>query len=254
MLANIQLILLVFLLVGCNTCEAGQRLNEHGYCEPCILNCITCRQPFSCEQCNSGFTLNDGQTICKKKSGVALGIAIPFIAIAAGMVFVLCCSMVIACYRRITIRNSYRANLQRQLDNPMPAHEDVFRTRIHYIPRHPNRNRSLFSQNIRHQRPEEIPYNTAPVHFDAEKDTCTICLDGRTDVTTECHHYFHFECLKQWDQRSDECPNCKQEMGRRLMARCSRCGEFTRSIVMCQKRCGMRVHRQCIIPQLAVNC
>lgn len=45
------------------------------------------------------------------------------------------------------------------------------------------------------------------------EETCTICLQdfdsGQKIKETECHHLFHWKCLKQWYKVSTSCPVCK---------------------------------------------
>ena len=47
---------------------------------------------------------------------------------------------------------------------------------------------------------------------------CTICLDeadGSSDVTTQCGHTFHRDCLQSWLDVGSSCPVCKRHLNRR---------------------------------------
>ena len=47
---------------------------------------------------------------------------------------------------------------------------------------------------------------------------CTICLDeadGSSDVTTQCGHTFHRDCLQSWLDVGSNCPVCKRHLNRR---------------------------------------
>lgn len=51
-----------------------------------------------------------------------------------------------------------------------------------------------------------------------EEETCSICLENINIVDefkTECGHYFHKNCINQWDHSGiarNQCPNCRQQM------------------------------------------
>ena len=42
-----------------------------------------------------------------------------------------------------------------------------------------------------------------------ETDTCTICLEHRRSVTTECGHLFCKRCIRQILKNQKECPTCR---------------------------------------------
>ncbi|XP_054810712.1 E3 ubiquitin-protein ligase At3g02290-like [Prosopis cineraria] len=45
-------------------------------------------------------------------------------------------------------------------------------------------------------------------------EECPTCFDSYTDenpkITAECSHHFHLPCILEWQQRSEECPNCRR--------------------------------------------
>jgi hypothetical protein len=44
---------------------------------------------------------------------------------------------------------------------------------------------------------------------------CSICLDDESKnkmVETQCHHFFHKECLDVWLKAKSSCPFCRQEI------------------------------------------
>lgn len=51
-----------------------------------------------------------------------------------------------------------------------------------------------------------------------EEETCSICLENINiidEFKTECGHYFHKNCINQWDHSGrarNQCPNCRQQM------------------------------------------
>jgi hypothetical protein len=47
-----------------------------------------------------------------------------------------------------------------------------------------------------------------------EDKTCSICLDGNTDMITECKHHFHTTCLDRWLVIRDICPSCTRRIFR----------------------------------------
>ena len=43
--------------------------------------------------------------------------------------------------------------------------------------------------------------------------SCSICMDSNTDINfvmTSCGHNFHKECVEQWINVKNNCPNCRQ--------------------------------------------
>lgn len=43
--------------------------------------------------------------------------------------------------------------------------------------------------------------------------SCSICMDSNTDINfviTSCGHNFHKECVEQWLNVKNNCPNCRQ--------------------------------------------
>lgn len=59
-------------------------------------------------------------------------------------------------------------------------------------------------------KPNKCPLCDYDVNQEFEH-TCSICLDDiLIDVIkTKCNHYFHKECLKEWDLNNG-CPNCRR--------------------------------------------
>lgn len=45
-----------------------------------------------------------------------------------------------------------------------------------------------------------------------EDKTCSICLEGNTDMITECKHNFHTTCLNRWLIIRDICPSCTRQI------------------------------------------
>ena len=47
-----------------------------------------------------------------------------------------------------------------------------------------------------------------------EQQICAICLNDLNENTTRlpCGHGFHTECIEYWFQRSNECPQCREEI------------------------------------------
>lgn len=60
---------------------------------------------------------------------------------------------------------------------------------------------------------------------------CSICLEGRSNVSTQCGHLYHFKCLYEWTIRKSQCPLCKSEQVGRVWVYCQKClrrkGEVT---------------------------
>ena len=63
----------------------------------------------------------------------------------------------------------------------------------------------------------QMPNNKNNIDFssveevDINKKICTICLLNINDnhKWTECFHCFHKQCISQWLEYSNTCPNCK---------------------------------------------
>lgn len=53
-------------------------------------------------------------------------------------------------------------------------------------------------------------------------------------MESSCYHQFHLSCLKAWENKSKQCPNCKQDTGDRFL-RCKRCEGF--SILVPKDQC-----------------
>lgn len=77
-----------------------------------------------------------------------------------------------------------------------------------------------------------------------EQDECTICLDEINADSQEliCKHKFHQDCLDNWQNRSNACPNCRQDIERVSNIRCSICldliGQSTENNVVEYVRLG----------------
>ncbi len=41
---------------------------------------------------------------------------------------------------------------------------------------------------------------------------CSICLEPKPSIRTQCMHKFHYKCLKNWFMNSSECPNCRMPL------------------------------------------
>lgn len=58
--------------------------------------------------------------------------------------------------------------------------------------------------------------NDLPKNEDSEDYECSICrtcYDEHDDtVVCDCSHHFHWCCLHEWIQRSNQCPYCRQQM------------------------------------------
>jgi hypothetical protein len=39
---------------------------------------------------------------------------------------------------------------------------------------------------------------------------CSICLEENSDQKLRCGHCFHIECINNWLDFNDTCPNCRQ--------------------------------------------
>ena len=102
-------------------------------------------------------------------------------------------------------------------------------------------------------KPKESPTVDHPqaVQCDPSKDACSICLELNSDVTTHCGHDFHSDCLKNWDVKSQDCPNCKQPFERRLTGKCSTCGNFCRKVPICHLHYGASEQATCIRSETA---
>lgn len=65
------------------------------------------------------------------------------------------------------------------------------------------------------------------------EETCSICLENINIVDefkTECGHYFHKNCINEWDQSGrakNQCPNCRQQM-KKTMPYCQIHNEIVR--------------------------
>lgn len=43
--------------------------------------------------------------------------------------------------------------------------------------------------------------------------TCPICLEGLSDIITECNHSFHMKCIDEWvENDKDTCPMCRSKL------------------------------------------
>ena len=63
-------------------------------------------------------------------------------------------------------------------------------------------------------RPEALPLMARTTSFAAAKagDPCVICLaeieEGERAVALECAHTYHAACIREWLERSIQCPIC----------------------------------------------
>eukprot|EP00543_Licmophora_paradoxa_P010098 CAMPEP_0202473896 /NCGR_PEP_ID=MMETSP1360-20130828/92091_1 /ASSEMBLY_ACC=CAM_ASM_000848 /TAXON_ID=515479 /ORGANISM="Licmophora paradoxa, Strain CCMP2313" /LENGTH=152 /DNA_ID=CAMNT_0049100981 /DNA_START=1117 /DNA_END=1575 /DNA_ORIENTATION=- len=46
--------------------------------------------------------------------------------------------------------------------------------------------------------------------------TCSICLEtfvtGNSIITSACNHSYHRDCVMDWMEKNNKCPNCRQNM------------------------------------------
>lgn len=45
---------------------------------------------------------------------------------------------------------------------------------------------------------------------------CSICFEDIKEGNiygTECGHVFHAECIQRWKSKSNDCPNCRHNIG-----------------------------------------
>ena len=51
--------------------------------------------------------------------------------------------------------------------------------------------------------------------FKDDSETCSICLcdfkEMKTITLTNCHHKFHYKCIKEWLLDNDRCPLCNED-------------------------------------------
>lgn len=50
---------------------------------------------------------------------------------------------------------------------------------------------------------------------ESDEDSCTICFESNADFFLPCNHFFHLNCIKEWESRNVRnkpyrCPNCNQ--------------------------------------------
>lgn len=54
--------------------------------------------------------------------------------------------------------------------------------------------------------------------FENEDNLCSICLSNfnemKTIKLTECHHCFHYKCIKEWLKDNDRCPLCNSNQNK----------------------------------------
>lgn len=60
-------------------------------------------------------------------------------------------------------------------------------------------------------------YNSLPAATDCTNNELCFCLEpvdpDHKDVRSlDCHHDFHFDCLKHWLARSETCPMCREPL------------------------------------------
>lgn len=73
----------------CNSCESGY-YRSYGYCYSCGSGCRYCYGYYSCYECESGYSLNDGE--CEKESSVTINIGIIVGPIVSTLV---CCGIIL---------------------------------------------------------------------------------------------------------------------------------------------------------------
>ena len=51
--------------------------------------------------------------------------------------------------------------------------------------------------------------------FNDDSEYCSICLSDfkemKTITLTNCHHKFHFKCIKEWLSQNNRCPLCNED-------------------------------------------
>lgn len=51
--------------------------------------------------------------------------------------------------------------------------------------------------------------------FKDDSETCSICLSDFKEMKiitlTNCHHKFHYKCIKEWLSNNDRCPLCNED-------------------------------------------
>tara|TARA_X000000950_G_C13901210_1_gene654989 strand:+ start:2081 stop:2626 length:546 start_codon:yes stop_codon:yes gene_type:complete len=91
-------------------------------------------------------------------------------------------------------------------------HEDItYYTQVEEInqpsPKLSNVSRSQNDLNIRSISNEDL--------FKDDSEYCSICLSDfeemKTITLTNCHHKFHFKCIKEWLSQNNRCPLCNED-------------------------------------------
>ena len=97
-----------------------------------------------------------------------------------------------------------------QLTNRLPTLSSLHQ----HHHRHPN----PLEQQQQQQRQQHKQHNrsrTNSADSPTQQMECTICLEPISAASTtghvRCGHWFHFDCLHLWSQRSSSCPMCRQQ-------------------------------------------
>ncbi len=189
-----------------------------------MIDCAECSSEFSCSKCSGGYRWDNQAGYCRHYYRMnAFAIVIIVISGVGLLVFFLSCCLTICAARRQRAR--LREHQQQQVEQQY------------------------------HVTPETLnKFQADMIYFKAEKDECSICLEGETNCITVCQHYFHFDCLKEWTKHKTFCPNCKA-FCLDLKSRCPECKHFSRNFKMCNSNCGMPGnHFGCVAGQLQGPC
>ncbi|GFP97310.1 E3 ubiquitin-protein ligase at3g02290 [Phtheirospermum japonicum] len=66
------------------------------------------------------------------------------------------------------------------------------------------------------RKAEINPLNVSTANEEEDDDVCPTCLEeydlDNPKIMTKCNHHFHLSCILEWQERSDTCPICDQEM------------------------------------------
>ena len=54
-------------------------------------------------------------------------------------------------------------------------------------------------------------------------ENCSICLDNRPNIMTNCHHYYHAKCIGMWFDKNTKCPICNSTNFNPLIIYCTSC-------------------------------
>lgn len=60
--------------------------------------------------------------------------------------------------------------------------------------------------------------------YEEDKGFCSICLEGNSNLITQCGHYFHVDCFGSWVRRHKICPICNnKDMELVIVMLCMKC-------------------------------